>query len=193
MIQSVFFDVGGVLGESLAQCTYEKLRRTHVHHHRLRRLLHDERVLTGPAGTLDSLLKTEFRDVGLSSMEIFASFENAQAYPENIDIARDLKSKGIVVGIISEQIAESASLLQKKMKDFEGLFELVLLSPYTGLTKKSRHIFDMVRERVGYEAHEMLMIDDSRINIKSAKAAGWNGIHYAYPRSLKERIQEYGI
>ena len=79
------------------------------------------------------------------------------------------------------------------MSNLDGLFYPALFSPDIGLTKGDREIFDRAQKMVGYEPYQLLMIDDSMANLKSAKVAGWRILHYRHPDSLREKISGFNI
>jgi len=193
-IEGIFFDVGGVLGAPAVSSIYQQLITTHpsLSRERFRALLMDKRVLTGSIGTLDSLLATEYDDLTLATEEILSGFRNLAVYRENIAIAKALRVRGYCVGIISDQIAETAQMLRQTL-NLENVFDPLLFSPELHLTKSTRDIFDNARHLTGYEASQLLMIDDHQFVLDIANEAGWKGLLYRYPSDLREQLRPYGV
>lgn len=193
-IKGIFFDVGGVLGAPAVSSIYQQLITTHpsLSRERFRALLMDKRVLTGQIGTLDSLLTADYSDTMLIAEEILLGFRNLTIYQENVAVARALRAKGYRVGIISDQIAETAQMLRQTLM-LEDTFDPILFSPELDLTKSARDIFDRARSLIDYEASQLLMIDDHPFILDVANEAGWNCLLYKYPSHLPYQLLPYGV
>ena len=189
---AIFFDCGGVLGVSAIRLTYERLTKEgrDLSKERYRELLIDNRALTESKGTLEFLLKSDFADLRLSSDEIINAFKKIPLYEENWDIARELKKKGYIVGIISDQFAESAEILRRETP-LVDVFNPILFSPEVRMNKKSRDIFDKGSRIVGYRRR--FMIDDNIGPLKNANISGYTGILFKYPESLKKSLSGYRL
>lgn len=192
MIQTIFFDVGGVLGAPAVSTLYQELAKSYpaLSRERFLALLSDVRVLTGEKGTLDSLLTTDYGDLGINATPVLDAFSRLPFYNENFLFARSLKQGGYRVGILSDQIAESASSL-RQVPDFEDIFDPILFSPEINLTKKDRRIFDQAQRIVDSNFSHLLMIDDHESVLAIAREAGWQGLLYTYPSKLSEQLKEY--
>ena len=116
-------------------------------------------------------------------------------YEENFQVARVLK-KNLIVGIISDQCAESAEILRNH-EGLNGLFYPILFSPEVGLTKKKRDIFDRARQIIGAapdHAHRLLMIDDHASVLAIAAEAGWKCLLCKDYKLLRTNLQlQYGL
>ena len=109
----VYFDCGGVLGASAGECMFASLHRKEPNLQRedFRNILLDERVLTGPMGTLAAVLR-ERPALALTTEDFLEAFVALPQYTENLQLAQRLKSLQYIVGIISDQFAESAAHLR---------------------------------------------------------------------------------
>jgi len=196
MIKAVFFDYGGVLGAQAISSSYGELirRGKKIQPYRFKELLIDERILTKPAGTLEALLKSEFKDVDTNINELIDIFRNLPRYDDIWQIARELKNNGIIVGIISDQFAESTKVIREQ-NHLEDVFEpkLTFFSPETGLSKRTRAIFLKAREAAECNGGEVIFIDDDIKNLDVAAEAGYIGILHIIARLTKEQLANYRL
>jgi|SRR3989344_94624 len=196
MIKRIFFDVGGVLGASALEFSYFNLSSNgkNISKDRLRNLFYDRRLTTCPDGALKNLLSNEFKDLGLMQEDVLNTFEQLPIYKENLDIVRQVKEKGIAIGIISDQFAESALILERRIPNFLELFNPVLFSSHIGCTKSSKEIFYSAMGLVEYSfENELLMVDDNKQNLDIARSLGWSVLLYKHPQSLKEELLKLGV
>lgn len=192
----VFFDVGGVLKEHFGDGFAEKLVKEgrYLDKRRFDAMIRCDGVFVKPAGSLEELLLTKFPDLGISAGEMHDFYKVLPKIEESWDVARELKAKGYAVGIISDQIAEIAFYWRSR-QEFTGLFAPIIISSEVGYTKKSKKIFEIARERVGkcLSPQSFLLIDDTQANLDTARKAGWKGMLYTWPESLRARVSRYGL
>lgn len=221
MIWAVFFDVGGVLGPSTVTATYEEIikqnKNKHINKEQFRALLMDPRLITGPAGTLEQLLQTEFSNLRVAAAEILAIIRQEPLrlceehrreyckqtnhtkpfllYKEAWAIARELDEKHIPTGIISDQFAESAAFLRRNYV-LNAAFDpaLILFSPEVGLRKETTEIFNEARRRIDKAANTPLMIDDHWFVLDVAEKVEWKTLLCNDYRTLREDLRSaYGL
>lgn len=200
MIKGIFFDYGGVLSSASGLAVYEELirmREINFSKDRFGELMMDERAMTGREGTFDAILKQDYLDIDVTAEELSITINKAGVlYEEVWDTARELKKQGKVVGIISDQLAESAKIV-RTISDFNSLFDPILLSCEIGLCKNDERIFHKAIEMISngneIKPEELLMIDDNQNKLEQAKIAGWKTILYESPEQLKQELRSYGL
>ena len=75
---------------------------------------------------------------------------------------------------------------------FERLSDVVV-SAEVGLIKPEPVIFELVLERSGLDAHELVFVDDSAANIAAAKALGFAVHHFTDPAALRPAMEAHGL
>ena len=106
-------------------------------------------------------------------------------FPETLAVARGLKEKGVIVGIISNHLvtpplfdycAEGAGL-----RSLVSDPSLLLVSQQEGLGKPDPAIYRLFAERLAaldsaIMPDELLFVDDKAKNVEAAQALGWQGL-----------------
>ena len=186
MIKAIFFDYGGVLVVPATKYIYEELTKKGkvVEEEKLREVLWNEEVLSGPKGTLDLLLKTKYKELKLSSKEIITFFGKIPKQKKVWDIAHELKEKKISIALISDHIAEVVEMIRKD-KEFQDLFERAIFSTEAKCSKNSKGIFDKAAEMADASPNELLLIDDHESVIDRAKNYGWQAILFKNPTDAR--------
>ena len=69
------------------------------------------------------------------------------------------------------------------------IFDAVVLSGDEGVTKPHPQIYELIAERLGFEPHECLMIDDLPENAAGADAAGMHAIVYGNVYDLQQELK----
>lgn len=96
-----------------------------------------------------------------------------------VDAVRDLRSRGIRTGIITNNIAEFGTHW-KAMIPVDELFDDIVDSSAVGIRKPDAAIFALACERLGVEPGESLFIDDYQGNVDGAIAAGMRAVCCGY-------------
>ncbi len=65
-----------------------------------------------------------------------------------------------------------------RILDVEGMFDVIVDSSELGMRKPEPRIYDHTREQLGVAHDEMFFVDDLRRNLKTARALGWQTLHY---------------
>lgn len=94
--------------------------------------------------------------------ELHRSFEEKhlwQIYPEVLDVLSGLRSRGIILGIVSNWDLR----LQKLVRNLElhSYFDFLLSSSMCGATKPSRKIFEEALKRAGTKPEETVHVGDT--------------------------------
>jgi len=111
---------------------------------------------------------------------------------ETIKIARQLKESGWPLYLLSNFSIEKFNLIRGQY-DFLGIFDDLIISGEQRMIKPDPAIFRLTIKRINRKANECLFIDDSLINIQTAKAMGFQTIHYQSPTQLTQELRSLSI
>lgn len=113
-------------------------------------------------------LKTDINDF-ISKFE--SEYLNTDCYNELIEYIYSIKDR-CMIGIFSDLIKPSYAALNKQLR--LNKFDYVWLSYLLHLRKTSSKAFEKVEEELSIMPSNILLIDDTSINIENAKKRGWN-------------------
>lgn len=191
MIKAVYFDVGGVITSGMFEPSFrEGIKKYGMDYteemERCRRRFRD----MAEKGEIsdDEYWKGFVNEAGLpGSVEYWKStFKGHKIIPGVITIVRELKSKGILLGIISNRRREH--VLGDQEMEFYPLFDVVVYSYEIGIIKPDERIYKIALERVNVSAIESLFIDDKEENVRAAQALGMDGIVFQSADQLREEL-----
>ena len=109
--------------------------------------------------------------------------------PGMADILRELKQAGYPLYGLSNWSAETYPRVKHRY-DFFKLLDGIILSGEVKLNKPDPAIFHLMLKKIGREANECLLIDDSEVNIKTAKGLGFAVIRFQSAEQLREELRE---
>jgi epoxide hydrolase-like predicted phosphatase len=114
---------------------------------------------------------------------------------ELYDVAKNLKRRGITVGIISNAWRPSSEEARERRRMIYDatVFDPILLSDEVGLQKPDPRIFELARDRVGIPYSEMVFIDDRQENVGPAKALGIQAFLFVDNTLLREELRGIGL
>ena len=101
---------------------------------------------------------------------------------ENVALLRRLKAAGRPVHALSNFAAETFALVEEQY-DFLGAFDTRVISGHVGVVKPDPRIYEILFERAGRRASELLFIDDSAANVRASEAQGCRRFTIARRRS----------
>lgn len=96
--------------------------------------------------------------------------------------ARELKSKGYKIAILSDQWHLSARVFITN--DFYKFFNPIILSCYVGFRKPNPEIYKLILEKLKLKPSETLFIDNQKWNINPAKRLGMRTILFKSNKQL---------
>ncbi len=111
----------------------------------------------------------------------------AGAYPDTVAILRSLREMGYPLYGLSNWSVEKFLLVRHKYEVFDW-FETILLSGEVKLVKPDPRIFAIMLERIGREAPECVLVDDSIGNVEAARRLGFQAIHFQSAGQLQEEL-----
>lgn len=91
-----------------------------------------------------------------------------------IDYIRELKQK-YRIAMLSNAPSDARTAISGKWH-MDDAFHLIILSAEVGLMKPDPAIYELTLERLGFEPHETVFIDDFSENIKAARQLGMHTI-----------------
>ena len=109
-----------------------------------------------------------------------------------VQILRRLKQIGYPLYGLSNWSAETFPLIRNKYKFFD-LFDYILISGEVKMIKPEPGIFDLLLNRIGFEARDCIFIDDSDVNIKVATKLGFDAIRFHSPIQLMSELVRRNI
>jgi 2-haloacid dehalogenase/putative hydrolase of the HAD superfamily len=74
-----------------------------------------------------------------------------------------------------------------------GLFRDAIVSGDEKVIKPDRRIYEIVLERTGLQASDLLFIDDSAANIQAAMDIGFHTHHFTDPAHLRAAVERHGL
>lgn len=106
-----------------------------------------------------------------------------------MDFVRKCKSRGYRL-VIASNASKGSFEWRNGMFDLMGVFDGRIISSDIGMRKPSKKFFQYMVDILGYKPSEILFIDDSDVNIDSAKDLGIECIKYEDERSL-DKVERY--
>jgi len=211
-IKAVIFDVAGVLMGGTAESKQRKKRGGGFHDAIADKLeiLHDTWFdaidsVYGKSmeGSLDgkTVIRTISRNLGIPVSRI--EKPAVQLYKkllkknkELFDIAHELKKKGYIVGVLSDQWYLSKKSLVKP-RDFK-MFDVIILSCDVGFRKPDIRIYKLLMKKLrakdkGMKYSEVLFIDNRDYNLKPAEKLGMKTILFKGNEQCLEEVRRVGV
>jgi putative hydrolase of the HAD superfamily len=126
-----------------------------------------------------------FSDVGMLENfdeffdRVYATFRDSQGwilFPETLDVLKELKSRGLKLGVISNFDDRVYSVLTSL--GIRTFFDTVTISSETGFSKPEPEIFEAAIRALGIPASEIVLVGDSlRDDVEPARRAGLTALH----------------
>ncbi len=139
-------------------------------------------------------LGVDLQDLIKTSDKVFKKFfkKNKKLYK----IAFDLKKRGYVVGILSDQWVFSKRVLTPR-EDVKG-FSPVIISCDVGVRKPDVRIYKLLMKKLrkkhkGIKASEVLFIDNRDYNLKPARRLGMKVILFKNNKQVVREMGEFGL
>lgn len=109
-----------------------------------------------------------------------------------VDVLTQLHQAGHELYALSNWSAEKFYLVRPKFA-FMNYFKDIVISGEEKLVKPDPRIFMALIQRTGRPAHELLLIDDSEANVRTARSLGMQTIHLTDPEVLRDELEKIGI
>jgi 2-haloacid dehalogenase len=109
-----------------------------------------------------------------------------------VEILYSLKRAGYSLYGLSNWSTETYPRIQHQY-DFFNLFDKIILSGDVKLVKPDPAIFNLTLQAIHRTASECLLIDDSEVNIMTARVMGFNTIHFKSPEQLRTELHQLNL
>ena len=186
-IKGVVFDFGGVM----TTCTMPERVRPIVDELGIPwKALEDgfakyRRLMDGGFMGFDEMYRKIWEEAGVTlSDEVQARIlEEDMAsfmYPNLRTLAwmRQLKAEGRKIGILTNMWADFGKKFRETFPQFIELADAMVVSGEEHMYKPMKEIYDLLRDRIGLKAEELLFIDDAPGNCEGARKAGWKALRF---------------
>ena len=115
-------------------------------------------------------------------------FSAEKEVPELIELAKEIKQKGIKIFILSNNFAERADYYKNNFS-FLKLFDKVYYSWQTGFVKPNPEAFKNVLSGNNLKPEECIYFDNSEENVESAKGLGIDAYLFENINSIKKVVK----
>lgn len=199
MTKTVVFDLGGVLIDHDPRYLYRKI-------------LPDEAAVDHFLENICDHEWNERQDAGRSLVE--ATAERVALFPDKrelieayygrweemlngaiagtVQIFEELRNKGKPVYGLSNFSAETYVTARNHF-DFLDWFEGIVVSGDEGLIKPDPQIYNLLMDRHGLKASDLVFIDDREKNIQAAEDLGIHGIHFKTSDGLRVELEKLNV
>ena len=198
-IQTIVFDLGGVLIDWNPRYLYRKLLKTATE---IEFFLNN--ICTAEWNAQQDAGRT-FRD-GVTLLQkqhphyidLIAAYETrweemlGGADEATVEILRAAKKTGMPVFALTNWSAETFPVARKHY-EFLSWFDGIVVSGEERIRKPDRAIFNILLERYKIEARRTVYIDDVKENILAAAQVGLHAIHFQNAVQLRAALHELGI
>ena len=196
-IESVIFDVGGVLHENNTAVTQDLMNELGLSPDAIKQIWAEQIPLLGSGRMTEQefwcqvQLAHGIRPVDPAENLLGRAFaENLVPYPQIGRIVKELGQHGVVTAVLSNTIKPHARALRGVglCADFTGP---VMLSHEIGIRKPDEQIYSYALEQLGRQPGQVMFIDDDERNVAVARKLGMNGVVFNRPEQLRAELQEY--
>ncbi len=115
-------------------------------------------------------------------------FEAEKEVPEMIELAKELKGKGVKLFILSNNFVERAKYYKKNFPFLDEIFDRVYYSWQTGFRKPEKEAYLNILKENNLDPEDCFYFDDSQKNIEVAKSLGITGAIFESPKNTKEKL-----
>jgi epoxide hydrolase-like predicted phosphatase len=105
-----------------------------------------------------------------------------------LDLMRELRSRGLRMAILTNNVREWEELWRGKLP-LDEIFEVIVDSAWVGMRKPEPEIYQLTVERLGdgLEPSDCLFVDDNELNVEAARELGMTAVRF---RSNEQAIPE---
>lgn len=110
----------------------------------------------------------------------------------SVKILEELKGRGIPLYALTNWSHETFPLA-RELFPFLGWFQGILVSGEEKLIKPDPRIYQLLMERFGLSAGDLVYIDDNPGNARAATDLGMHGLHFTGPEQLRRDLAGLGL
>ena len=175
MVSAVVFDMDGVIVDSVwintkaAEMTFSEVGITLTKE--------DREIVAGrhPADFLPILQERYPLDpenmMEREEVHYFSLFEKIEAFPRTLQLLRELQERNIPLALSTSSSRRSVDIVLKKF-GLEDVFRAVVTFEDCENRKPAPDSYVLAAQRLGIPAKDCLVIEDTRVGVQAAKAAG---------------------
>ncbi len=141
---------------------------------------------------LKRIAKKLGRPVPSSDALRFVFSKSTRAYRQSWRIARQLKEKSYIVGVISNTVPPHR-FMPKPPVPYSKVFWPIVFSYRVHARKPERRIFEIARRRTGVRFTEIAFLDDKIENVRAAQQLGIKAFVYKNPVQLVRSLRRLGV
>lgn len=200
-IEIVFFDFGGVFVPRISKSTFRLAARLtnapaeavkdHFYKHCAAHQVGKE-LLIDCWHRINKKLGLPEKKIPKVARRLVLSYKGfAKPRSTVFKIVKELKKKGVRVGLISDTCEEHADVNAKRR--FYRYFDPLILSHEVKTKKPGAKIFRLAAKRAKVKPQESVFIDDYDFNIRPAKRLGFRTILFENARQLRRELKKLGV
>ena len=121
------------------------------------------------------------QELGGVKLERFGEsfFQHLDPNEEMIGFLRQLKRRGLLLALLTNNVREWEPLWRAKLPDIDAIFDVVVDSAFVGMRKPEPAIYELTLERLGgLAADECVFVDDVDVNCQAALALGMRAVQF---------------
>jgi len=115
-------------------------------------------------------------------------FDAEKENKEMVELARELKAKGVKLFILSNNLSERSAFYDKYFPFLKELFEKQYYSWQTGFVKPDTRCFTTILYENALAPEECMYFDDSPKNVAVAQGLGIESYVYESPTQVRQKI-----
>lgn len=198
MIRVVFFDVGGVLHDDIAEPIAKQIAATlgvdYIDYASVIQQVIDE-LMCGRCSEsqlfheLAHKLKVPIPTQTEGVIEDYFKV-HYHRHEEVYALAAEVRSRGYITAIVSNT---SAYHYAGWRHDVEGIFDPIILSHEVGAMKPSSEIYEYALHKVGAAPGEVFFVDDRAENVAAAKTIGIHAVQFISAQQLRADLQAASV
>ena len=189
-VRAVISDFGGVLTTPLMQSflAYQERSRIALEDLWAAHQRAAEAYGANPLFSLERGAMTEVeylsrieQELGGVKLERFGEsfFQHLDPNEEMIGFLRQLKRRGLLLALLTNNVREWEPLWRAKLPDIDAIFDVVVDSAFVGMRKPEPAIYELTLERLGgLAADECVFVDDVDVNCQAARAVGMRAVQF---------------
>lgn len=144
---------------------------------------------------VDEIVARIVRRTGLAAADVQRVVDEVpnelQPIAPSVALLRRLHESGRRLLFLSNMPALYADHLERA-HDFVGWFADGVFSARVHEAKPEPAIFRLAAERFGHAPEELVFLDDHRPNVETARALGWNALHFAHAAQAEAELRAQG-
>lgn len=197
MIKAVIFDLNGVFIKSkkLSERFEEKFGVSSEKFLKALNSIMPKLRMPG-AGNAFSYWQDYFNewDIELSEKDFLDFWFNGEKeIPEMIELARNLKEKGIKIFVLSNNFLERSNYYKRNFEFLKSIPEKIYFSYQSGLVKPDPEAFLNVLSENNLKPEECIYFDDSATNVSTAHNLGIKSFIFKDANETNKILEDYNL